>query len=936
MGKTTRMSGRWVGAVALLAWGGTGYVGTCAPVTVTGAFPDGARVLAECQDLRGAQLRLRELRSQGKLTVPIEVVLREGVYLISEPLRFTPEDSGTETSPITYRAATPGTVTLSGGRQIEGWRPEGNGVWCAEVPEVRAGKLYFRQLFVDGRRALRARSPNQGFFHATGLITKPDYTNGKADGFYYAGTDLTAEIAARPDAMLVIYESWLSSQHRIKEFRPESKAVITESPMSWSSTRARYFVENAPECLDAPGEWYLDRQAGIVRYIPLPGEDLRTAKVTVPVTPSLLQFKGDPERGAYVEHLRFQGLAFADADWSPQGRSITGGQARCPTGFATPDVVLESGAIAAIGLRHVSIEDCEVTRVGAHAVVLLQGCTDNLIRKCHLHDLGGGGVYLFWENSDSPLKWKPRGAFDPIERNLIDNCFIHDLTRVFHGSVGVLTGPCAANNRITHNEISHGDYTGISIGWGWSADQKYGFYQDGNVVEYNHIHHMMNYQIDDGAAIYLLGWQKGTRICYNWIHDVRSYSGGYANGLYPDSGTSGVLFEGNVIHDVLNGFAGNGGHECIVRDNIFAFSQQAGVRTGGHWWDVQIRLNPNPILFERNIVYDDGDRAAQVLTGNSPEAQVSRNNLYWAGASRTGGTLFSGGKEQQFVSFADWQAKGYDAGSVMADPLFQDATARDLRLRPDSPALKLGFQQTDLSKVGLYGDRDWTSRPSRTPHAPISPVSAPPPRGFEWTYEDETPGAPPSHSGELAPGPAELKHQILVTDTDAASGKRSLMLVEGKNSDKSFFPFLHYPIGANAGPIRASLRLKLPAATPSAMYLEFRDYANAGVKYYQTGPHLEIEAQGVLTATPNAGVKLQLPRDTWVGLELAFELGQGTAKTFELTVTLPGQPPQVFRQVPYVDSGFLQAGELYIVSTGPDGGAFRLDDVRVLTSEELK
>ncbi|MFA7005661.1 MAG: hypothetical protein WC429_16575, partial [Verrucomicrobiia bacterium] len=448
----------------------------------------------------------------------------------------------------------------------------------------------------------------------------------------------------------------------------------------------------------------------------------------------------------------------------------------------------------------------------------------------------------------------------------------------------------------------------------------------------NHIHHVMNYLLDDGAAIYLLGRQKDTRICYNWIHDVRSYSGGYANGLYPDSGTSGVLFEGNVIHDVLWGFAGNGGHECIVRDNIFAFCQQTGVRTGEHWWDVQVKHNPNPIVFKRNIVYEDGGNAALVWTGNSPAAQVSSNNIYWAGAAHAGEKLFFG-KAQPLVTFADWQSKGYDAGSVMADPLFVDAARRDLRLRPNSPALKKGFKQTDLSKVGLYGDRNWTSLPSTTKHAPIAPLPGPG-SSFEWTYEDETAGAAPVHSGELAPGPADLQRRIVVTDTDAASGKHSLMFVNGKKSERYlFFPFLHYPIGVDAGPIRASLRLKMPSATPSAMCLEFRDYKNAGVKSFQAGPHIQIDAQGVLTATKNAGVNLKLPRDVWVLLDMAFVMGKGKAKTFDLTVTVPGQPPQVFRHVPYADPGFMQVGHIYIVSTGPDGGVFLIDDVCVSTSQ---
>lgn len=911
-------TGGWVYAVALMVL--CGCVTARSPVIVTCKAPEGVRVLAECADMRAAQMKIRELKREGKLTGPVEVVVRKGIYELSEPLRFLPEDSGTAACPITYRAQTPGTVTLSGGLQISGWRPESNGIWCADVPETRAGKLYFRQLFVDGRRAIRARSPDKGFFHTTGWSRKPGFTERQADGFYFGGNDVTADMASA-DTMVVLYQSWLSRQHTVTEIRPAEKAVFVEPVADSYRFRARFFVENASVCLNAPGEWYLDRGTGTVRYIPLPGEDMRIAKIIVPVTPSLLQFKGDPEKEAYVEHLRFQGFVFTYADWTPQGRSISGGQARCPMGFETPDVALESGAVSAIGMRHVSLQACEITRVGAHAVVLMQGCSDNQIQKCHLHDLGGGGVYLFWEIPGSAALWRPRGAYDHIERNVIDNCYIHDLTHVFNGSVGILTGPCAAYNQITHNEISHGDYTGVSIGWGWTANQKLGYYQDGNVVEYNHIHHMMNRLLDDGGGIYLLGWQKDARVCYNHIHDVYAdplASG--AEGLYPDSGVSGVLFEGNVVHDVMGGFAGNGGHECIVRDNIFAFCQVSGVRGGGHWWDVQVQHNPNPIVFERNIVYEESD-AALMRTGYRPEAQVSRHNVYWAGADRVNEKLFSGA-ELPFVTFNEWQAKGHDAASVMADPLFVDAARRDFRLRPESPALKMGFKPTDLSKIGLYGDLAWKTLPTKTTHAVIE--SSPGTGGFEWTYEDEAAGAPPARSGHLAMGP---QRKIMVIDTDAASGKHCLMLPESAH--------LSSPLGVDTGPIHATLSLKLPKTGPATLYLEFRDHRNPGIKWYKAGPHLQINPLGVLTATKDANVNVTLPRDVWVQLEMSFVLGEGKAKAFDLTVTIPGQPPQLFRNVPYVDTGFAMAGHFYLVNTGKEG-AILFDDIRVTTLQDGK
>jgi len=336
-------------------------------------------------------------------------------------------------------------------------------------------------------------------------------------------------------------------------------------------------------------------------------------------------------------------------------------------------------------------------------------------------------------------------------------------------------------------------------------------------------------------------------------------------------------------------------------------------------------------VFERNIVCTDAGMLMR--TGYRPDAQTSRRNVYWPGAARVGAELFMDG-DRKPMAFADWQAKGHDAGSAVADPRFVDAARRDLRLRPDSPALTIGFKQTDLSKVGLYGHPSWTGLPKRIKHPPIVPL--PGPGGFEWTYEHEASGAAPVHSGELACGPAELGHKIEVTDTDAASGKHSLRLAEGKNSKRSFYPFLHYPIGVGSGPVRASVRLKMPSASPSAMYLSFRDYHNTGGKYFQTGPRIQINAKGVLSATPDAGVDLKLPRDVWVRLDIAFEMGEGQPKTFDLTVAVPGQKPRVFPKVPYLDAGFMQVGDIYIVSTGPDGGTFLIDDVRVSTSPKAE
>ena len=176
MGKPTDKTGtgRKLGVTTITAiWlaGATGRLATNTPVAPQPAKPADFHVAVSGKDtnpgtaaapfatLARARDAVRGKIKEG-LTKEIVVEIRGGTYPVTETLTFGPEDSGTEKFSITYAASPGEKVVLSGGRKIGGWKKGTNEIWTAEIPEVKAGRWYPRQLFVNGQRAIRARTPN--------------------------------------------------------------------------------------------------------------------------------------------------------------------------------------------------------------------------------------------------------------------------------------------------------------------------------------------------------------------------------------------------------------------------------------------------------------------------------------------------------------------------------------------------------------------------------------------------------------------------------------------------------------------------------------------------------------------------------------------------------------------------------------------------------
>jgi hypothetical protein len=228
------------------------------------------------------------------------------------------------------------------------------------------------------------------------------------------------------------------------------------------------------------------------------------------------------------------------------------------------------------------------------------------------------------------------------------------------------------------------------------------------------------------GGIYTLGPSEGTVVSGNVFHDIYSYSyGGW--GLYTDEGSTGILFENNLVYNTKDGsFHQHYGKENIIRNNILVDSRERQV--------VITRAEPHQsISFERNIIVWKTGPALSGAWGNAKT--VSGSNCWFNSA---GAPIEFMGK-----SLADWQKAGHETGSIVADPLFVDVAAGDFRLKPGSPALALGFQPFDGSKAGVYGDAAWIAKARDVTYPPFELPPEIPPVAAHLTFERDEPGRPP-------------------------------------------------------------------------------------------------------------------------------------------------------------------------------------------------
>lgn len=673
--------------------------------TWTGAIaaPNPGATDGPLASLAGARDAVRARLAQGNLDDTLRVLFADGEYLLDRTVVFTPADGGSAAWPVVYQAAPGAHPVFLGGREIKGFKAGADGTWRAQLPDAAAGSppggMTFEQLFTGGRRAVRAREPDalpdslfdvrlahtamesriaKSHFSIAGVQQSP-LGAGKASIALSVGSDAAGTLSALSpadwkNAILTVYHNWDDTRRYIKGYEGGAvPRIVTEgdSMKPWNpwKTGYLYHVENFPQALDQPGEWFLD-PAGSLAYRPRSGEDPARTRVFAPALEKWIVFQGDIAAGKFVEHLRFRGLSFRYSQWLTP-----------PEGFGPVQAAATiEAAVMADGARDLAFSDCEFAHTGGYGLWFRRGCRDIRVERCHIHDLGAGAVRI------GETRIAPAGN-ERTSRITLDNNIIRAGGRLFPCAVGVFVGQ-SGDNAVTRNDIGDMEYTAISAGWTWGYGENLA---KRNRFEGNHIYHIGKGLMSDLSGYYGLGLSEGTLVTGNVVHDIWAQTyGGW--GLYTDEGSTGVVMSGNLVYNTkTGGFHQHYGEGNEVRGNIFAFGTQWQAQFTRAEAHLSFAFTGNILYWDQGALYSGAwDKGRTRLAGN----------LFWDATGKA--PVFPGN-----LGLAAWQAAGHDSGSRSADPRFVDPERYDFRFQGGSPATGMGFAAIDPSKAGVYGNPAW-------------------------------------------------------------------------------------------------------------------------------------------------------------------------------------------------------------------------------------
>ncbi len=545
---------------------------------------------APFKTLEQAQRAVRGVNKS--MSEDINVYLHEGTYQLTSTLRLSNADGGTNGHYVRYMAAPGETPLVTGGVPVNGWElyDADRNIWCAKDVVSR-----FRQLYVNGKKAIRARHPNvkPNGDHYFNRLAKVD-TFGRAFDVY---TDQIKQLENIKKSEIHVMVAWADQTLRIDDVKYNGNTckIIPQDPertrlfrraypmlgtafMSNPPKQQCYYLENDMSLLDMQGEWYLDEDSNTLYYIPRDGEDMTTANVVAPNLETLIEVTGESTKNK-VENISFSGIVFAHTNYlrpSKEGfLNLQAGQFAVKVedrGYLKSNEFMlwhPSAGIEVTNASRVIFEDNIFTQMAATGLDFTSGTNDTRIEGNVFTEIGGSSISVGKFAPDSLTEihkgYNPSDRDEICTRDTVKNNYVHNTTNEIQGGVPILGG-YPRNIVIEHNEVSYANYSGISVGFGWTKNETA---MDGNKINYNEIHHIARL-LCDGAAIYTLSNQgRNGQIMYNYSHDINGsdWADYWTCPIYQDEGTSGFEIAYNVAVNAPKGTACNACGENYAHDN---------------------------------------------------------------------------------------------------------------------------------------------------------------------------------------------------------------------------------------------------------------------------------------------------------------------------------------------------------------------------------
>lgn len=673
---------------------------------------------------------------------PVTVFVRGGTYYLESPLTFVAEDSGSPKSPVVFSVYEGEEVTLSGGRRLTcKWTSHSNGIMKTIMPS----RVAFSQLFVNGKRKIRARFPNydpsdpgkSGYIFAAGPIPE-----GVSSPFPGADEDMTFSTEAPrgirfdpasftkkkwtriEDAEISIYQAayWGNLQWKLKGIDQSSNTIWfgeggQQVGAKWSknpailNNKSRFFIENVFEELDTAGEWFLDKATATLYYYPEPGIDLDRAVIEVPVLENVVVFAGSQDRP--VEHISLHGFRFAHS---------------ASTYLKSYDVpslsdwaIHRGGTVLADGARNCSLDSCWFDAVGGNAVFVNNYNRAFSVIRCKFTETGDSAICFV---GDLEKTNGTQRAF-PFECEASNN-LIHDCG-VFGKQIAGVYISRAKRIKVSHNLIYNMPRAAICIGDGTWGGHLIEFNQTHDTVRETSDHGPFNawgrdrgwslaqshapYTVDRSLDVWeaLVDAMEPVIVRNNFFHEKSGW------GLDLDDGASNYEIYNNISTGGVSMKLREGAYRKVY-NNIWYLSKAAPCFHVGNNYNHDQYYNNITVMDPNSTEWPEGWPwwPQMVYSVIAPPAvgpwfeKIDNNCFYCVGTEFQAvvDQLRSddGKRNAKRYDLAGWRKLGFDENSIFADPLFVDASNNDFRVRPESPALQLGFKNFEMGRWGLTAD----------------------------------------------------------------------------------------------------------------------------------------------------------------------------------------------------------------------------------------